>query len=210
MTRVRKLLSLKDLQPIVQDYYRSFPDWKLLEREVIARESGPLLQVFGFQRLSTGGYRPVFGIHYLCVPNRDASFGVQFLQRPLQDIDLHVHDLKRDKVVNAIFQEVVPSVSAPLVPEQVLAMHEGTTPIRSPDAFALAALNGYLGHIDRALHWCDRFPKLVEQLGLGWQEFDIKRKDFLDSLKLWIEMGQSKIQLDRVLTDERRKWGLVV
>jgi hypothetical protein len=197
-----------ELHKIVIDYHRAFPDWVVLEQTLLARECGPLMQGIGFQPLSTGSYRPICSIYYLCVPNRDGGFGVQFLNHPVQDIDPRVHEAKKKQVIEAIHYEIVPSVDVPLDPEQVLAMHEAQEPIRSPDACYLAALNAYLGHEEQGLHWCRRFPELVDQHGLGWQDFDYNRLAFLDRLKKWINCGIAKEQLERVLQEERRKWGL--
>ena len=208
MTKVRKQLTLKELEPFVQDYHRAFPEWRVLERTLIAREKGPVMQGIGFQCLSTGRYRPICSIYYLCIPGRQGGFGVGFLKHPVQNIDPRAHERLRDNVVEAIHRESVPSVDAPLEPEQVLALHEAREPIRSPDAHHLAALNAYLGHNERALYWCERFPALVNQLGFGWQDFDLKRQTFLDDLKRWIQAGDAKSQLDRIVQEERRQWGL--
>lgn len=201
-------LTRQELIPIIQDYHRAFPNWRVLEGTLIAREAGPVMQGIGFQCLSGGSYRPICSVYYLCMPNRDGGFGVQFLDHPVQDIKLRAHELKRAKVVEAIHREIVPSVDAPLDPEQILAMHEAQEPVRSPDAHHLAALNAYLGHEQRALYWCKRFPELVDEHGLGWQEFDHKRQAFLQDLKRWIQAGEAKEQLNRIVQAERHQWGL--
>ena len=206
---MRSKLTLKELRFIVEDYHKAFSNWQLLGKEIIARENGCLLQYIGFERLSTGSYRPTCGVYYLCVPDRSGSLGPQWLNIKVRIIDPRAHERLRDKVVEAIHQEIVPSVDAPLEAEQVLAMHEDHEPIRSPDAYNLAALNAYLGHNKRALYWCSRFPELVEQLGFGWQEFDLKRGAFINSLKHWIEVGQARQELEKIVQDEHRKWGLV-
>jgi len=202
-------MTLKELQPIVADYHRAFPDWHLLEGEVLGRESGPLLQVIGFERLSGGDYRPSCAVFYLCVPDRDGGFGPQWLNIKVRVIHPRAHASLRDKAVEAIHKEIVPNVDAPLDPEQVLAMHETSNPVRSPDAHHLAALNAYLGHDERALYWCARFTELVNSHGLGWQDFDYKRRAFLDQLEQWLNAGEARRQLERVVQEERRKWGLV-
>ena len=208
MSRARRPMTVEELAPIVQDYNRAFPEWRVLERELFARENGPLLQYVGFERLSTGSYRPTCGVYYLCVPGRDGSLGPQWLNIPLRQIDPRAHDRLRDRVVEAIHREVVPSVDAPLDAEHVVAMHEAYEVIRSSDAHHLAALNACLGREERALFWCARFPELVEQLGFGWQTFDLKRRTFLNSLRHWIEAGRAKQELARIVQEERRKWGL--
>jgi hypothetical protein len=199
---------VRELEPFVQDYHRAFPRWHVLERTLIARACGPVMQGIGFQCLSTGRYRPICSVYYLCVPNREAGFGVQFLKHPLQEIDPRAHARLRDRVVEGIHREIVPSVDAPLEPERVLALHEAQEVLRSPDAHHLAVLNAYLGHNERAMYWCDRFRVLVNQHGVGWQDFDHKRQAFLDDLKKWIQTGEARQQLDRVVQEERQHWGL--
>jgi hypothetical protein len=208
MSRIRKQLTLPELRPFVADYHRAFPGWQMLAPEIIARESGPLLQYIALERLSTGSYRPTCGVYYLCVPERDGSLGPQWLNIKLRIVDPRAHERLHDKVIEAIHREIVPSVDTPLLPEKVLALHEGRELIRSPDAHHLAVLNAYLGRNERALYWCSRFPELVNHNGLGWQDFDHKRQAFLTSLKQWIEVGQVKQQLDCVIQAERRHWGL--
>jgi hypothetical protein len=206
--RLRKQLTTKELHTYVEDYHRAFPSWHVLEDEILARDSGPILQIMGFERLSTGDYRPTFGIYYLCVPDRDGTFGHQWLSGRVRIIRPRAHASLRDKVVEAIHKEVIPSVDQPLKPSDILAMHEAYKPIRSPDAHRLAALNAYLGNEERAIHWCHRFPELVDSHGLGWQDFDKKRLVFLESLEHWIKVGEAKQQLVRIVDSERKNWGL--
>jgi hypothetical protein len=208
MTRIRKRLTMKELKPFVLDYYRAFPHWKLLLPDLFARESGPLIQAIAFERLSYGSYRPQAWVSYLCVPDRDGGLDPQWLNVRLRQIDPRAHERLRDKVVEAIHREIVPSVDAPLDPVQVLALHEAKQCVRSPDAHHLAALNAYLAHEERALYWCMRFPEMVEQEGVGWHDFDFKRRAFLDDLKRWIKAGEAKQQLERIVQEERRKWRL--
>lgn len=208
MTRTRKQLTLSELHPLVADYHRAFPGWRLLTPELFAREAGALLQYIALERLSTGSYRPTCGVYYLCVPGRDGSLGPQWLNIKVRIVDRLAHQRLRDKVLEAIHREIVPSVDAPLDPQQVLALHETRQPIRSPDAHHLAALNAYLGHDDRALYWCERFPALVNEHGLGWQDFDHKRQAFLQELKSWILGGRARVELDHVVQAERHQWGL--
>jgi len=202
-------MTLNELRPIAEDYYRAFTDWRFLEGELLARESGPVMQVIGFERLSTGSYRPVCGLYCLCIPDRDGRFGHQFLNVKVRQVHPRAHEITREKVVEAIRQEIVPSVDRPLVAEEVLELYERqANPPRSLDAYSLAALNAYLGHDQRALYWCSRFTELVNESANRWQDFDYKRRAFLDQLEKWIHARNAKEQLDRVLQEERRKWGL--
>lgn len=207
MSKLGQRMTLKELRPIVDDYHREFPDWHVLAEELLGRASGPLLQYVGFERLSTGAYRIQFGFYYLCIPDRDGGFPPSYLAVK-QSIHPRAHESVYDKVVEAIHKEIVPSVDAPLNPDLVLRMHESIESIRSPDAHSLAALNAFLGHDERARYWCSEFSKLVDQHGLGWQDFDLKRRAFLDQLEKWLQAGEARERLERVVQEERLKWGL--
>jgi hypothetical protein len=212
MTKQRKSprlerLTLSELQPIIEDYHRHFPTWRLLEGTLIARESGPLLQYIGFERLLGGAFRIQYGVYYLCVPDRDGGFPPQYLGIK-RSIYPRAHVSIRDKMLAAFHKEISPNIDVPLDVEQVLSMHENQTISRSSDAHHLAALNSYLGHDRRALHWCDRFFELVEQPGMPWQECNTRRQAFLHSLRQWIATGTAKARLQEVVQEERRRWGL--
>jgi hypothetical protein len=201
-------LTLKELRTITEDYHRSFPDWHLLEGTLIARENGPVLQYIGFEQLLGGAYRIQCGVYYMCVPDRDGGLNPPQYPNIRQSINLRAHASLWDKAVQAIHKEIIPSVDCLLHPEQVLALHEKCDNIRSPDAHSLAALNAFIGHEKRAIYWCSRFTELVNKHGLGWQDFDYKRRAFLDQLEQWLKVGEAKKQLEHVLQEERLKWGL--
>ncbi len=208
MNRMRKRLTIKELKPFILDYYAAFPGWKLLLPDLFARESKPLLQFFFLERLSYGSYRPTCGVHYLCVPAYGRGIGPQWLNVRLQEIDPRAHERLRDRVIKAIHREIVPNVDEPLNAEQVLALHEAHEIIRSPDAHDLAALNAYLAHEERALFWCSRFAEMAEQEAGSKTESQLGRRAFLNDLKRWIAAGEAKQQLERIVQEERRKWGL--
>jgi len=206
---LKQQMRLKELRPIVLDYLVAFPGWQFLLPDMFARENGPILQYIGFERVSGGAYRPECGNYALCVPNRGGGLGLQFLySRSVHCINPRTHERLRDRAVDAMRKEFVPKVDAPLVPEEMLEICEQKAIPKPAQAHSLAALNAYLGHEERALYWCSRFTELVEGMGLGWAEWDIQRRAFLNLLVEWIEEGEAKERLERILQEERKNWGL--
>lgn len=209
MSKKMKKMTLKELRPFVADYHKVFDTWSLVKPEILVRESGPVLQYIGFERLSWGDYRPSSAIYVMCVPERDgAGCGPQLLNVKVRSIDPRAHGRLYDKVVEAMKSEFFPRVEESLIPEVVLDLFEEQAVPKSPEAVPLAALNAYFGHDNRALYWCERFSQLVEELGHGWQEWDIRRRTFLEQLAEWIRNGQAKERLEEILQAERKSWGL--
>ncbi len=122
------------------------------------------------------------------------------------EIGAHTHLLP--KMIESMRHQFIPNIEAPLDPNEVLELYEREAIPTGPEAYSLAALNAYLGHEERALHWCRRFPELVDELPYGWAEWDVERGDFLEKLHGWIKAGEVREQLDRVIQAERQKWGL--
>lgn len=204
-----KRLTVTELKAIVEFYHEYFPAWKVIEKGTLVREDGPVAQAITFERLSGGEYRPTGHIRVLVVP--EDVWGFELPQRISKN---HAINRRQDReyrrrVLERIRAEFVPSVDQPLVAEDVLKLYEEQAYPSSPEAYSLAALNAYLGHDDRALYWCSRFSELVNQSANPWQDFDLKRKAFLDQLESWIKGGTTKEELEKVLQEERRKWGLV-
>ncbi len=209
MSKRMKKMTLKELKPFVADYHKVFKDWSLVKPEILVRESGSVLQYIGFERLSWGNYRTSSGIYVMCVPDRDgAGFGPQWLNVKVQSIDPRAHTRLYDKVVEAMKSEFFPRVEEALTPEVVLDYLEEQAIPTIRQALSLATLNAYLGHDNRAIYWCERFSQLVEELGHGWQEWDIRRRSFLEQLAEWIRNGQAKERLEEILQAERKNWGL--
>jgi hypothetical protein len=136
-----------------------------------------------------------------------------------QDLNIKVRQINRrqdreyrPRVLEAIRADFVPSVDRPLVAEEVLKLYEQqSVPETTGAAYSLAALNAYLGHEERALHWCSQHTKLLDEKtrnGFPWHELEHKQQAFLQDLEKWIKGGEAKQQLEHVLQEERRKWGL--
>lgn len=207
--KAKPRLTIADLQPIVDFYRVHFPDWKVVKDQTLAREDGPVMQGITFDRLSGGVYRPTGHIRVLVAPE---DFGVyeltQHLNIKVRHIERRAHESLKQRVVEAIRAEFVPSVDRPLDAQEVLILYEQRAVPTSPQAYSLAALNAYCGNDARALYWCSQFTELLNIKGKPWQEFDYKRRHFLDQLEKWLQAGEAKLQLEHVLQVERRKWGL--
>lgn len=203
-------LTIKELRSIIEFYHGHFPTWKVIRKDTLVREDGPIVQGITFERLSGGQYRPTGHIRVLVAPE---DFWGMDLSQPL-NVKLRQIERRRDtpeireRVVQAMYAEFLPRVDQPLIAEQVLNFYEDSAYPVSHQAYSLAPLNAYLGHDERALHWCSRFTELVNASGNPWQELEQKQLAFLDELEKWLKAGDAKQQLERVLQDERRKWGL--
>lgn len=206
MKKVReqmRKLKLSELKPLLEDYHRFFPQWQVFQKDTLIRANGPVLQSIFFERQSHREYRPMGFVDVLTAPG-----GGWAPQRVLRSVQSRGHAYELPKMIEAMRREFVPSVDAPLVPEEVLELCEREAIPKSPEAHSLAALNAYLGHEERALYWCRRFPELIDEERLGMQEWDLERRDFLTKLEGWIQAGEVREQLEQVLQAERKRWGL--
>ena len=199
--RMRKL-KVSELKPLLEDYHGALPDWRVFEKDTLLRVTGPVLQGIFLERQRHREYRPMGFVATLVAP------GGGGLDRVLPSVQARGHAHAFPKMIEALRREFVPSVDAPLVPEEVLELCEREAIPKSPEAYSLAALNAYLGHEERALYWCRRFPELIDEERLGMQEWDLERRDFLNKLEGWLQAGEASEQLEQVLQAERKKWGL--
>lgn len=208
--RPQPSLTIAELRAIVDFYHEYFPAWKIIEKDTLVREDAPIAQAITFERLSGGEYRPTGHIRVLVAPEDTWVFELsQRLNIKFRQINRRQDREYRPQVLEAIRSEFVPSVDKPLVAEEVLQLYEEKSYPSASEAYSLASLNAYLGHNDRAMYWCFRFNELVDNTRLPWHHFDFKRRAFLDQLEKWLRVGDAKQQLERVLQEERRKWGLV-
>jgi hypothetical protein len=204
-------LNKTELRSIIESYRARFPNWTIIQKDTLVREGGPVIQGITFERLSGGEYRPTGHIRVLVAPEDVWGFELpQLLNLKLRQIDRQRDTAEcRDRVIQAIQSEFVPKVDKPLIAEQVLALYEEKAYPTSAEAYSLAALNAYLGHSERAVYWCSRFAGLVDATGNGWQDFDCRRRAFLEQLGKWLEAGTARQELQLILDKERHKWGLV-
>lgn len=210
--RPQPRLTIKELRPIVEFYHTRLPAWRIVRDDTLIREDGPVAQGITFDRLSHGVYRPTGHVRVLVAPQVSWVFELcQKLNVKVRQVTRRQDGLEfRNRVIDAIRAEFVPSVDSPLVAEDVLDLYEQqANPPHSAVAYSLAALNAYLGKEKRALYWCSRFAELLDASGRQLKDFDYKQQEFVHSIEEWIKEGESKEQLERVLQAERRKWGLI-
>jgi len=205
MTATKRQMSAAGLRGIVDDFrQRAFPHWRLIGNDRLVRESGPVVQQIGFERLRTGEYRPTGCIRVLVAPENAGLH--RFLNVRDRSVFPEQHRDKFDDVVRAIRREFVPCVDEPLDAETSLAIYASEMPLQSGDAVAIAALAAYLSKWEIAAEWCE---KLIEMIGdgdiPGWQR---TQKQFADSLAKWIESGTAVTELSRIMDQERQRLGL--
>jgi hypothetical protein len=202
-----KRIPPKQLEKMMQDYLSYLPGWKQLQRNILGRESGPILQCIGLEALSGGSYRVVGYIHVLTAPS---VVGNMELMQDLQSsgyvrpID---HQRRLEKTVEALRQELVPKITEPLDPIKVLELYEQKVIPRHYEAYSLATLNAYLGNKERAFYWSSRYTKLANEMPMPWQESTKEKRAFLDLLEKWIIEGTERQYLEEILQMERKKWG---
>jgi hypothetical protein len=203
-TRRYERISLRELEPFVDQFYAYFPNWKRIDLDAFGREAGPIAQEIFFERLSYGTYRPTSYIRIFPVHSGTAFHQFLTVVTSVRPCD---HPSKFPRIVEAMHKEIVPSVDAPLSPEDILRRFEQREQYdKDVKAHDLAALNAYLGHDDRALYWCEQFPKLVEARGqFAWQDYDYERYAFLNQLEHWIKTREAKPRLEEAIQSERTR-----
>ncbi|MBI3860927.1 MAG: hypothetical protein HY290_03435 [Planctomycetia bacterium] len=209
---VLKKITKSQLKAIVNDYERLMPGWKRVAPDVLARADGPLCQCIGFESLRFGEYRPMNYVDALIAPEPDTmgagSFFFQIVRGSPGTLTLRTHADFCKKMLGTMEREFRPAIHGPFRAQEVLGLCEKEAITKGYQAYALAALNAYFGYDDRARYWCAQFPKLVEKLAYPWEEWDIRRKTFLEKLQQWLTDGVAKAELEANLKAERAKWGL--
>lgn len=205
-------LSRPKLRQIVDDYQHAFPGWTRVGAETLVRTDGPVLQGLGWETLSSGEYRPMNYIQVLAAPEQRRRGRVDFFGeapkgRP-RCLSLRSHRELLPKMLDRMKEEFRPSITSPLSATDVLELCERVAVPTYTQAYALAALNAYFGRYDRAREWSMRYNELVNAIGQPWQEWNHLQRSFLDSLVSWIDNGTVREQLESVVNEERRRWGL--
>jgi hypothetical protein len=206
-----KRLSTTEFREIMGFYHSKFPDWKIIQKNTLVRENGPIVQGITIERLSGGEYRPTGHIHVIVTPSEYWFLELPQNLKKMQSLNRRQHREFKERVVETIRRDFVPKVDEPLIVEEVLKLYEHEVLPTSGQAYSLAPWNAYLGYCDRALYWCARFKELIDEKrtkGLTLQDFDYKNLAFINELEKWIKSGNVQEQLERVLQEERRKWGL--
>jgi hypothetical protein len=204
-----KRITLKELKPIIEYYQAQFPGWRIVRGDTLVREVPPVLQGVTFERLSYGVYRPIGHIRVLVAPEPFWGFDLpQHLNVKVRTVDRREHPRMRGQVVEAMRAEFQPPMDRPLVAEEVLDLFESKAVPTAAQAYSLAPLNAYLGHLERAKTWCERWKELIAKLGLPPGDSDQDRLAYINQLENWLQAGTAHVELEEVLERERRKWKL--
>jgi len=195
------------MRRIIEDYHNYFPDWKVIDFDALARESGPILQGIALDRLSGDIYRPMGFIQVLTAPRSERG-GMELSQILRYDVRLQSHEKKRDEIVAELRRQIVPSIERPLVVSEVLELYEREAIPTAQEAYSLATLRAYLGYKKEARKWCAKFENLEERRREHWSKVIYEQFDFIASLEQWLDEGTARQHLEEVLQEERRKLGL--
>ncbi len=209
MTQNARRLSLEELAQFLAFYQSKLSGWRVVRQSVLVREAAPVAQGIAFERLPDGVYRPVGHLRVLVAPELVWALEMpQYLDIKVRQIGRREHAELRDRVCEAMRIEFVPSITTPLRSDDALKLYEQAALPSAAEAYSLAAFNAYLGNNDQARKWCRRYTELSTRLVPQPQEAGDLRQAFLDQLELWLSKGEAQQQLERVLQEERRKWGL--
>lgn len=205
MITPHRRLSVSELLTFVKDYHQAaFPAWRLVGKDRLVREAGPVVQQIGFERLRTGEYRPTGAVRVLVAPH---SAGLhRDLNIKVRSILPRQHERKLPDVVRAIRAEFVPSVEKPLDANEVLAIYLSENPLKAHDAYAIAALAAYLKQDKVALDWCQKFDDLIQ--GQAMPEWQCRQKDLVDRVRGWISEGRAVAALEKILQEELKRLSL--
>src|SRR5262245_30837832 len=102
-------LTAKEIEQIVADYQKAFPDWEHVGGDTLIRTSHLIGQAIWFDRLRTGAYRPTVRIHVFAAPSPDETGGTvvlpQFLGIKNKEITARGHPAQFSAVVAALKSE---------------------------------------------------------------------------------------------------------
>jgi len=139
-------------------YRDAFPDWRVEHDVVLVRSNGPIKQHIAFEALRAGSYRPSCSIQVLVAP--EVRLLTRFLDIKHRELLPRDHSAKWPDMVKAMEEQFLPSVRKALNTAEVLQLGEEAVARDKIDninySSGLAALNAYVGNMDRALWWCER------------------------------------------------------
>jgi hypothetical protein len=187
-------LTKRQLIGYFKDYREAFPDWGVEHDVVLVRSHGPVKQHVAFEALRSGAYRPSCSVEVLVTP------GVRVLTRFLdikhREVLPREHAAKRPLVLKAMEDQFQPSVRSPLDATEVLRLTEEEVVRDRIDkthhSVALAALNAYVGNLDRAAWWCDRVPIQLAGLGREPADWEQEHAEYVQQLRQAITRGQAQ------------------
>ncbi len=169
-------LKKSELVKYFQVYREAFPDWNVEHKVMLTRSLGPIAQHIDFQALRSGDYRPSCSIRVVGPPGYPSVLN-KHLDIKHREISRREHDMMWPLVIKAMEEQFLPSVRKPLDIAEVLRLAEeeaerdGIENINYSNG--LAALNVYVGHMDRAIYWCNRVEAQFDALDYepaDWQQ----------------------------------------
>ena len=151
-------MTKRQLIGFFNEYRGNFPGWDVEHDLVFVRSEGLVKQHIAFEALRSGAYRPSCSVEVLATPG--ARVLHRFLNIKHREVLPREHATKRSLVLEAMEDQFQPSIRGPLNVAEVLRLTEEEVIRDKIDninySVALAALNAYVGNLDRATRWCDQ------------------------------------------------------
>ena len=215
------MMRLKQLRPIIERFRNALGDeWHVVEREVLARRDGPVLQQIEFGRKSSGVAITSSGAHLLV---RNTGLGSEFLLRDIGDsgdrMTPHNHEYAYPRFLKQLYERAEPPISEPLDWEQCLASWEewvrakmkekgGIVTWRGHDCVGLSALHAYRGDDEQAMEWREHFMGHLRYRGAMVKDFQREQTKFMDQLARWMYEGTARVHLRDILIENCKRFSL--
>lgn len=206
-------IKLRQMRQIVNDYHLRFPEWTVIQDDVLARENGPVMQGIRFDRATLDVYRPMGFVRVLTVPSINKAMELpQRLKKPNGAPDrwvtLRNHANELEVIVRELHRQLQPRIDRPLDPHNVLEIYEGLAIPTLPEACSLATLSAYLGLHQKAERWCEVFRELASKLPDLNSDIHLARVRIIDELETWLQNNNARDRLEPLLQSQRRILGL--
>jgi hypothetical protein len=200
-----KTPTLKELAPIIEDYRAAFPEWQLVNEDVLIRFGTWVAQSIWFDRLRSGTYRPTCGVHVLVAPSSSGCTGVmtQFLNIKQREIRPEAHVRVFQSVIIALKSEIYPSLEKPLNELEVIDAVKKNYADRPAAVYALACLLGALGRSNETLQWIDKYHSALARLKLVPQSIDVERDTFLRKVEEWLKQPEREANFADVAEQQK-------
>jgi hypothetical protein len=191
------------LRAVVADYAVTFPDWTLVhDGTAFARKFGPVQQIIGFQKMSSGSYRPMHGISALALPEAHIRMLPQLPFRP-STMRQTSHSHRWPEMLAAMEQQFKPDIRKPLDIAEVLALCEteaGAMPDTTNNMSMLAILSAWLGRDAEALDYCERMQHCPLPMLAPMPEWEEAMRGFGRDLARAIAVGRGRAFLEEAIT----------
>jgi len=189
-----KPLTKQQLAEFFNDYRGVFPDWAVEHDTGLVRVQGPIKQHIAFEALRDGAYRPSSAIEVLVTPG--TRILSSFLDIKHREILPRDHVARMPKVIKAMEEQFQPSIRRPLDITEVLRLGEyevARDRVENANHLsALAALNAYVGNIERALLWCKQVEELLKKKGTKLADWELRLAQFAQRLREAIERDEQQ------------------